>query len=143
MTLAAPPQPVTVPEPVAEEKPKSKRATKDTFGKKKPRELEFDFWINDELVNVLMRAIGRKEYDAMLTACGPTVKQRAAGETYDQDTFAPKLLARVVIDPGMTEVDWRNTWNDDNWNRSELGELFFKAVDVCSTGVSADPTERG
>lgn len=119
----------------------ARRATAELFQSKKPAEKEQTITINGEPVTILHRAIGRRDYDKLLTACPPSTAQRAAGNSYDQEKFAPQLLARVVVDPALSEVDWRNIWNDENWNRSELGDIFFAAVEVCSVGVNVDPTE--
>jgi hypothetical protein len=117
------------------------RATADLFEQKKPHEEEKPVKINGKTVTILLRALGRLEYDKMLTECPPSAKQRAEGQSYDQAKFAPKLMAKVIVDPQRSEVDWRNTWNDENWNRAELGDLFFSCVEVCSVGVNVDPTE--
>lgn len=119
----------------------AKRATADLFQSKKPYEEEKILKIDGEEVTILLRSIGRKKYDALLTECPPSTAQRAKGESYDQEKFAPKLMARVVVDPEMSEVDWRNLWNDDNWNRAELGDIFYACVGVCSVGVNVDPIE--
>lgn len=119
---------------------KAKRATRELFQAKKPREDEYTIEINGDKVTIGLRAIGREAYDKLVTACPASVADRAKGETYDQAKFAPLLLARCVIDPEMTEVEWRNIWNSDEWNRAELGELFFAAVGVCSVAVTPDPT---
>lgn len=122
---------------------KPKRATREIFMNKRPHTDTGKFKINGEEVECEFQAVGRKEYDLMITSCPPTTAGKARNESYDQATFAPKLLARVMIDPELSEVDWRNIWADDAWNRAELGDLFFKAVDVCSYNmvVSPDPTE--
>lgn len=119
------------------------RATEGLFDEKKPAEDEKTYTVNGSKVSFLFRAIGRKEYDKLLTECPPSTAQRAAGETYDQEKFAPKLLSRCIVDPARSEVAWRNTWNDENWNRSELATLFFACVAVCSIGLNPDPTESG
>ncbi len=123
----------------------AKRATAELFTAKKAHEEEKSFKVNGEEVTVLMRAVGKRTYDKLLTECPPSTAQKATGASYDQDKFAPKLLALVVVDPAMSEADWRNIWNGEEWNRAELGDLFFAAVDVCSVGSTVDvnPTESG
>lgn len=144
MTEVAPAPEATVETEKKKDKAKAptiERATSDLFESKKPHSEDSTVKINGRKVLVTWRAIGRRKYDMLLSACPASTKQRAEGLTYDQTSFAPKLLSEVMIEPAMSEAQWRNIWNDENWNRAELGDLFEKAVDVCSVGVSLGPTE--
>lgn len=118
-------------------------ATAQDFEEKRPHTSDKVFRFPQGLRRVHFQAIGRKEYDLMLSKCPPSTAQRAKGDTYDQDKFAPMIMARVITAPALNEAAWRNVWNDDSWNRAELGNLFFAAVDVCSVGLNVDPTESG
>lgn len=128
------------PAPVVD-KPAARDATaEDLFGKK-PKTATKTFTIDDVEVTIHFRAIGRKLYDTMLNKCPPSTKQRADGAVYDQEAFAPMLLEKVVTVPAMSEVQWRNLWNSDEWGRSELADLFFTGVEVCSQPLNLPPGE--
>lgn len=117
-------------------------ATAEMFDAKKPVTSSRVMDLDGRKVRVRLQAIGRIEYDAMLNKCPPSTKQRAEGASYDQETFAPMLLARVIVAPQQGEVWWRNTWKSPNWNRAELGDLFLAAVEVSSQGLNLGPIEN-
>jgi len=121
----------------------AKRATFALLRDKRPAEREFTIKLGEESVSFLFRAIGAIEYDKLITACRPTLEQKAEGATYNPDTFAPKLLARVSIEPAMTEDEWRELWTGPAWSRGETGDIFFAAVQLCSRGLDVDPTVPG
>lgn len=92
-------------------------------------------------VELLFRAIGNSEYDQLVTKFPPNAQQKKDGLTYDMDRFAPELLSRVCVDPAMTLDDWKTIWSSDDWNRGELMNIYFAAVDVCTQGLSVNPTD--
>lgn len=118
----------------------SKRATLEMLRDKKRREKEFFYLLNGEEVSFQYRAISAKEYDRLLTECPPNTEQRAAGSTYNINNFAPALLAKVIIEPEITEDQWEEIWRSPEWNRGELMTLFGEAVDLCNTGLQLGPT---
>lgn len=124
------------------------RATLDMLFQKRKREKNFEFEMtNDDgdtaVVSMLLRAIGRKEYDSLITAFPPTQAQKKDGASYDLDRFAPALLARVVVDPALDIDSAKSLWQSEDWNRGELFDLFRNAVEVCNVGTDLDPTEAG
>lgn len=94
-----------------------------------------------EKTELLFRSIGSKEYDSLVTSFPPNSQQRKDGAAYNIDKFAPALLARVIVDPEMTEEEAGELWNSPDWNRGELFNLFTEAVALCLTGVQVDPSE--
>lgn len=123
----------------------AKRATFDQLRNKKPFEREFSIKLpgQDEAVSFLFRAIGSVEYEKLLTKCPPTLEQKAENATYDPDRFAPKLLARVCVDPPLSEAEWREIWTSGEWSRGETSDIFYSAVQLCSRGLEVDPTAAG
>lgn len=126
-----------------EQRKAAKRATFDTLKGKKRTEREFEIELNGERVSFLFRSIGATAYDKLLTRFPPTREQQADGATYDQDRFAPALLSQVSVEPTLTEEEWREIWTSDEWNRGEVGILFWTAVELCNKGLELNPTEAG
>ncbi len=121
----------------------AKRATLAKLRSKKRREKIVPFVINDEELSFLFRSISARDYDKMLTEHPPNLEQRANGAGYNINTFAPALLAKVVVEPEIEAAEWEDLWKSPDWNRGELMSLFGEAVEICSTGLSLGPTARG
>jgi hypothetical protein len=122
----------------------SGRATFDKLFAKPRAEQEVAFKIpvsggGEEEVTFLFRAIGTEEYDKVLGQHPPNVEQRAAGDSFNIHTFAPALLAKVCVDPAMSEKEWRNIWNSPSWSRGESSQFFMIAVSLCNRGLEAVP----
>lgn len=122
----------------------SKRATYDLLRSKKRAEREISFNIETdngkEEVTLLFRSIGSQQYDALLTKNPPKPEQRADGATYNIHTFAPSLLAEVCVEPQMTKGEWQDIWDSPDWNRGEVMDLFFAAVNLCNQGMDVPPS---
>jgi len=122
----------------------SKRATYDLLRSKKRAEQELTFSIDTangkEEVTFLFRSIGSQEYDALLSKNPPKNDQKAEGATYNIHTFAPALLAEVCVEPAMSSGEWRDIWDSPDWNRGEVMDLFFAAVNLCNQGMVIPPT---
>jgi hypothetical protein len=116
------------------------RATLDKLRKKPRQERELPFVINDEEMSFLFRSISAKDYDRLVTDCPPNIEQRAAGSTFNINTFAPALLSRVIVEPAMSTEEWGDLWTSPDWNRGELMSLFAECMEICSTGLRLGPT---
>jgi hypothetical protein len=127
---------------VVEKTAKATRATFEKFKAKKRVEREVELEINGDPVTILFRAIGSTEYDKLIAKCPPTYEQKAAGSSYNIDTFGPALLARVCIDPQMTKDEWNEIWNSENWNRGEVVQMFYIATELCNRGFDIPFTEN-
>lgn len=119
---------------------KVKRATLESLRDKKSSKKEVYLVLNGEEASFLFKAISAKEYDKLLNVCPPTVDQRANGAIYNINVFAPALLAKVVVEPELSEDEWAEFWVSPEWNRGELMSFFGEAVDLCNTGLSLGPT---
>lgn len=125
-------------------KTKMRRATLDDLRGKKPAEREIPVqWSEDESVSFLLRAIGLKEYDALEAKYGPTTAQRAEGATFNVVTFAPALLARVCVEPQLSEAEWIEQRDNECWGRGEFMSLFWAAHQLCNKSLDLSPTEAG
>lgn len=116
----------------------SKRATRDKLRGKKPAEKVVKIYLpgEEEQVELVFRAISHHEYDKMQAKFPPTMDQRAQGESFNIDKFAPSLLSKVVTDPDMSVEDWAEIWTSDTWSRGECAQLFGEAVDICVRGMN-------
>lgn len=118
----------------------SKRATLDLLRSKKRLEKEMTVLLpvgdgKTEEVSFLFQSIGAQEWDRLVAKFPPTAEQRAEGASFNMHTFAPALLARVCVDPELTEEDWKEIWNSPDWNRGEVVQFYVTAVELCSTGM--------
>jgi hypothetical protein len=123
----------------------AKRATLDMMRGKKRATDEFEVVLDPEVgpVSFLFRAIGNKAYDTLLSECPATTEQLARGESYDQDKFAPKLLAAVCEDPKLSVPEWAEIWKSPDWNRGEVFGIFNRATMLCLKGLDVGPTAAG
>lgn len=115
------------------------RATLDLLRNKRPREKEVTLNFpadggGTEAATFLFRSISAKEWELMVSKHKPTSAQRADGQSLNPDTFPPALLARVCVDPPLTESEWSEIWSSDEWNRGELGDFFSAAYALCTEG---------
>ena len=115
------------------------RASASLLLNKKPREREISLNLptdgdGTEAATFLFRSIGAKEWELMVSKHKPTSDQRADGQPFNTDTFPPALLARVCVDPVITEDEWREIWGSPDWSRGELGDLYAAAVNICTDG---------
>jgi len=131
-----------------EQREGSRRATFDDLVKKKHREREVTITLpgdagEDVKATILLRALGAREYDKLLTKHPPNTEQKGNGASYNIDTFGPALISRVCIDPEMSESDANQLWTSDDWNRGEVMSLFSAAVDICNQGLDIPFTVLG
>jgi hypothetical protein len=125
----------------AAQRAKAKRATLAMLLAKKANREEFSmaFGPDGEQVSFLYISIGATEYDAMLTEHPPTPEQRVAGSTFNINSFAPALLAKVCREPAIDVGNWTELWNSPSWGRGELMGLFWRAANLCSKEVDPVP----
>lgn len=121
-----------------------KKATLDLLTKKRPVEKEVVVQVQGddgpEELEMLFRSVGSAEYDRLVGKFPPRPDQKKEGLTYDIDRFAPALIARVCVDPPLSEEDAKAIWVSDDWNRGEVMNLFMAAIDVCTRGFEPTPT---
>lgn len=118
-----------------------KRATLAALKSKAPRQKEIVLPFPSpegeaEEVSFLFQSIGAKEWELLVSKHKPTPAQRAENAAFNTDTFPPALLARVCIDPAMSEEDWVEIWESPDWNRGEISRLYGEAVDLCMEGFN-------
>lgn len=129
----------------ANQRKKAKRATLELLLGKKPNSDEFTvaFGPSVERVSFLYVSLGAFDYDALLTEHPPTSEQRVAGASFNIDTFAPALLAKVCREPGIDVASWTELWKSPSWGRGELMSFFWRAVNLCSKEVDPLPIDAG
>lgn len=99
--------------------------------------------LQEHTVTMVFRAIGRKNYDALIELYPPTEEQieefrnenldrhgnpSKGKPAYDIDKFAPALVAASCVEPEMT-LDQVNELFDE-WNATELAQLWVAALEV-------------
>jgi hypothetical protein len=107
---------------------------------KAPQEREVKVFLpveggKSEEATLLFRSIGAKEWDSLVKKYPPNHDQRADGQPFNTDTFGPALLARVCVEPEISESDWKEIWDSPDWNRGEVATLYGEAVNLCTTGI--------
>jgi hypothetical protein len=129
----------------ANQRAKAKRATLDMLLAKKPNREEFTvpFGPDGGQVSFLYVSVGATEYDALLTEHPPTPEQKVAGASFNINSFAPALLARVCREPAIDVGNWNELWVSPSWGRGELMSLFWRAANLCSKEVDPVPIKAG
>jgi hypothetical protein len=82
-----------------------------------------------------LRAVSAATYDQLLADHPPTKEQTADGAGYNADTFAPAIIAAVVVEPALTVEQATEIWTGDTWSRGELRDLFMACVNLCARGL--------
>lgn len=123
-----------------------KRATFEMLGRKRRAEEEISLRVPNEdgdveEVTLLFRAIGAKDYDNLVSSHPPTMEQKAEGQYYNGDTFAPALVAACLAEPVLSEAQVKDIWTSSSWNRAEVMTLFTTALGVCMKGFDVPFTE--
>lgn len=118
----------------------SKAVTLDLLKSKQRAVSKFSVYLPDAKGNsveyeLTYRAIGAVEYDKLVSKYPPTTEQRAEGQTFNIDTFAPALISAVCINPEMSYDDAKEIWDSPEWSRGEVITLWRKAVDLCNRGM--------
>lgn len=97
----------------------------------------------DTVVEMSLVSLSATAYDKLLAEHPPTKDQKSEGHTYNPDTFAPALIAEVVVDPKLTVEQATAIWTGETWSRGELRDLFMACVDLCSRGLDVPFTPAG
>lgn len=71
-----------------------------------------------------LQAVPRPEYEQLLLQHPPTEQQKADGQTYDPDGFAPALVAASVVDPDTGERPLTVEQVTELWATWNQGEVF-------------------
>lgn len=125
----------------------SKAATLDLLKGKSRAKETFTIYISNEdgpqEVELTFQAIGAKEYDKLVSKHPPKAEQRVEGASFDIDSFAPALIAKVSVEPEMTEKDAKEIWDSPEWSRGDLMVLFRRAVELNNRGVDIPFNENG
>lgn len=84
-----------------------------------------------ELVLVL-RAVGARRWDDLVSQCPPNADQKKDGALYDVETFAPRLVAACSFDPVLSEEETQEIFASETWNNWETQSLFLAAARLCN-----------
>lgn len=124
----------------------SQYATFEDLKGKKPKTIDLPLILAEgedpKLVHLV--AISGPAYNVLVTAHPPTDAERYEQQaTFNAETFGPALLSKVVIEPRLSDKQWREIRDDDAWSRGEFMTLFSNAVQICNQGLDLGPLERG
>lgn len=101
--------------------------------------------LDADSVHLLFRSIGRKSYEALIRMHPSTDKQKEelAAKTppeddpgYDLEEFPIALIAASCVEPELTPDQVRELY--DEWNASEMEELWITALEVNTQRRVAD-----
>jgi hypothetical protein len=126
----------------------SKRATLDML-KNKPRSTtEFSLFLSDgnggsNEVTLKYQAIGMRAYDTLVSKHPPKPEQRAEGNSFNIDTFAPALISACSVEPEITPAEAKEIWDSDDWSRGDVMVLFRNAVELNNRGLDVPFSENG
>lgn len=119
----------------------SKRAATlaDLTGKRS-RVKEHTVLIDGEELTLTMRAMSRREYDALVAKFPPTKKQREEGANYNIDGFAPALISASLSAPEISFDDATELWESGTWSMGELMDVFLSCVALNNQGMEVPTT---
>ena len=98
---------------------------------KKPRTHEITVVIDGEDVTLKFQAIGAKEFDALRKKHPPTTEQRAEGDSVNDDTLAPELVSRTLVEPELSPEEVDEMFKSGAWSLGELSQIYNAASRVC------------
>lgn len=127
---------------------KSKAATLDMLKGKHRAVSTFSIFLPDEKgdpqeFQLTYKAIGAMEYDKLVGKYPPTTEQRADGQTFNINDFAPALISAVCQDPELSFDDAKEIWDSPDWSRGEVVTLWRRALDLCNRGFDIPFTVSG
>lgn len=105
-------------------------ATAEDLKRKPRRSKTLDIPIGDDVVTVKLLALRPQEYDDLLSEHPPTKEQKAAGGTYNPDTFNPALIAACLVEPQLSAEEVLEIWEGGDWSRGELSDLTMAVLTV-------------
>lgn len=126
----------------------AKRATLDML-KNKPRSTtDFSLFLSDgnggsNEVTLKYQAIGMRAYDQLVSKHPPKPEQRAEGNSFNMDTFAPALIAACSLEPEISLSEAQEIWNSEDWSRGDVMVLFRNAVELNNRGLDVPFSENG
>jgi hypothetical protein len=100
--------------------------------------------VEDATVKLVLSSIGRKAFQTLVEDYPPTDKQqrdaRKEGATllFNAETFPVALIAASLTEPQMTYDDVQQLFDSENFNDTELTELFSAAMAVNTTSKVID-----
>jgi hypothetical protein len=93
--------------------------------------------VEETTVELLMRAVGSKAYDALILKHPATDEQNEESQettgrpaSYNADTFPAALIAASLVEPKLTEAEVREI--TDEWTSGEVARLWVVALQVNS-----------
>jgi hypothetical protein len=118
----------------------SKRATLDMLQNKPRSTTEFSLFLNDgnggsNEVTLKYQAIGMRAYDRLVSKHPPKPEQRAEGNSFDIDSFAPALIAACSVEPEISPSEAKAIWDSEDWSRGDVMVLFRNAVELNNRGL--------
>lgn len=96
-----------------------------------------------EEVNVRLRALSSRAYDALEAKYPPTKEQREKQAVFDIDLFAPALISACAVEPVLSFEDAQELYESDQWAAGEIGGLFFAAQRLCNSGLDTSFNAAG
>lgn len=125
----------------------SKAATLDLLKSKKRATTEFSIYIDNDdgqtELKMKFQALGATAYDKLIAKHPPKAEQRADGQSFNMETFAPALISACSVEPEISYDDAKEIWASEDWSRGDLMVLFRHAVDVNNRGVDIPFNEAG
>src|SRR3982750_4796842 len=68
-------------------------------------------------VTLKYQAIGMRAYDNLVAKHPPKPDQRAEGNSFDINTFAPALISACAVEPEISSSEAKAIWDSDDWSR--------------------------
>lgn len=119
-----------------EEDPRNKELVAE-YATVKERVAKLREEVKANIAEFMFKSIGRRKFEDLLEECAATPKQKAdaakKGEdepSWDADTFPVMLMSAAIVTPEITEEEFYEIWESEDWNQAELMSLFLAALSV-------------
>lgn len=122
--------------------------TFEDLSRKPRRAIEFDLTTvgadgKPKVGKLKFVGLNQREYDDLVAAHPPNMKDKTLGAQYDKDTFPPALVSAVSNRPKLTVEQAAALMASDNWSSGETLSLFLYAQRVSNAGIDVPFNDRG
>lgn len=94
---------------------------------------------DDKVCDFVLRSISEDRYERLVKAHPPTKEQRQRASltglpvNWNEDTFPVALIHACLVEPALTLEQLTELRESDDWNTSELADLFLTAQQLSAS----------
>lgn len=113
------------------------KSLKDRLLKKKPTEKKIDLVIDGEKLTITATALSGPQLQELRATYPPRASvdvEDGQEAGFNLDEYPPAYLALSVIDPVMSQDEWKEVWSSNAWSVSERVELWQQVYSLSFVG---------